>query len=93
MKVQFRYENKTDETLFLTSNDVIFDDVHVNLGVMAFFEELAPNSGGVITAYFQDIEDKGYIVPPLKETLYMNVEFIEEDTLDVRAQYDVDVAL
>ena len=64
VEVQFHYTNKTNETLFLTSNEITFDDVQVNVGVMAFFEELAPNSDGIVTAYFQDIEDKGYIVPP-----------------------------
>ncbi|MEE1132047.1 MAG: hypothetical protein UHX00_10560, partial [Caryophanon sp.] len=41
VEVLFRYDNKTDETLFLTAQTVRFDEVDVNIGTMAFFEELA----------------------------------------------------
>lgn len=91
VEVLFRYDNETDETLYLTAQTVRFDEVDVNIGTMAFFEELTPKSSGTVIAYFQDIEEQNLLIPPLTHSLFMNVELVVQQSLDVRATYDIDV--
>ncbi|MER1984723.1 MAG: hypothetical protein ABS948_02400 [Solibacillus sp.] len=89
--VNFRCKNKTDENVFITTDVVKFDGEDMSVRVMAFFNELTANSDGTTTAIFQEIKEQNWALDPLKKSLEMELEIVNEDSETI-ATYPIAVS-
>ena len=91
VEVNFKYNNKTDKDVFVTTDVVKFDDQDMSVRVMAFFDEMTANSDGTVTAIFQEIKDKGWTLEPLTKSLEMELQIVNTDSETI-ATYPLSVS-
>lgn len=89
--VNFAYNNKTDEDVYLTTSSVKFDGVGLSEAIMAFFNDLPAHSEDTTTAYFQEQKERNWQVEPLTKSLEMKLEIVNTDS-EIIATYPLAVS-